>query len=154
MRFDYRNMDEAPYSFSAQPIEVQYDFESVSDKKIVRKVVRLTETNLPGVFNLALLDLLDNGSESDLSVTDNADLRTVLATVIKIIENFLTKFPGKIVTFRGSDDRRTRLYRIVISRELEAIRERFIVSGQFGDGRYENFKPNAAYRRFFVQLKP
>ncbi|GAB3639902.1 DUF6934 family protein [Spirosoma arcticum] len=146
-------MDESPSSFSAEPIEVRYDFNSVSDTKLVKKIVRLTETSLLDVFNLALLDLLDDGSESDLSVTDNNDLRTVLATVMRIIDNFLTKFPQKIVTVRGSDRRRTRLYRIVIGRELNAIRQRFMVFGEFQDGQLEPFKPNADYVRFLISLK-
>ena len=130
-------------------VEVRYDFESVSDDRTVKKVVRLTETNLPNVFNLALLDLLDDGSESDLSVTDNDDLRTVLATVMRIVDNFLTKFPQKIVTFAGSDERRTRLYRIVIGRELDAIKQRFEVTGQFGNGLLEDFKGVSRYFRVF-----
>ena len=146
-------MDETPYSFFAEPIEIRYDFDSVSDAKIVKKVVRLTETSLPNVFNLALLDLLDDGSESDLSVTDNDDLRTVLATVMRIIDNFLTKFPEKAVTIRGSDARRTRLYRIVIGRELGAIQQRFMVFGEFQDGQLEPFEPNADYVRFMISLK-
>ena len=146
-------MDESPYSFFAEPIEIRYDFDSVSDTKLVKKIVRLTETNLPNVFNLALLDLLDDGSESDLSVTDNNDLRTVLATVMRITDNFLVKFPEKIVTFAGSDERRTRLYRIVIGRELDAIQQRFVVTGQFGNGLLEDFKPNRNYKQFYIRLK-
>lgn len=146
-------MDESPYSFFAEPIEIRYDFDSVSDTKLVKKIVRLTEISLPGVFNLALLDLLDDGSESDLSVTDNNDLRTVLATVMRIIDNFLIKFPDKIVTIRGSDKRRTRLYRIVIGRELDAIKQRFVVFGEFQDGQLEYFEPNANCVRFLIILK-
>ena len=124
-------MDKTPYSFSVQPIETWYDFDSVSDNKIVKKIVGLTETNLPDIFSLALLDVLDDGSKSDLSVTDNGDLRTVLATVMRITDNFLTKFPQKVVTFSESDNRQTRLYRIVIGREVDAIQRRFVVFGKF-----------------------
>ncbi|GAB2569382.1 hypothetical protein GCM10027190_19240 [Spirosoma areae] len=100
-----------------------------------------------------MLDLLDDGSESDLSITNNDDLRTVMATVMPIVDNFLTKFPDKIVTFSGSDERRTRLYRIVISRGLDKIQKRFLVSGQLDNGQAERFQPNENYRRFFIQLK-
>ena len=146
-------MDETPASFFAEPIDVRYTFDSVSEKRTVKKIVRLTETSQPDIFNLALLDLLDDGSESDLSVTDNGDLLTVLATVMRIIDNFLTKFPQTIVTFRGSDDRRTRLYRIVIGRELDAIQRRYRIFGEYPDGQLEPFKSNADYRRFIIQLK-
>ncbi len=88
-------MDENLYPFSTDPIGVQYRFESVSDDRIVEKVARLTEMSLPDVYNAALLDILDDSSESDVSVTDNGDLRTVLATVMQIIDNFLTRFLQK-----------------------------------------------------------
>jgi hypothetical protein len=145
-------MDETPYSFSAQPVEIRYDFESVSDNRTVKKVVRLNETILLNIFNLALLDILDDGLESDLSVSNNDDLRTVLATVMQIISSFLTKFPEKIVTFRGSDERRTRLYRIVIGRELAAIQERFQVFGQLRNSHIEQFEANRDYEQFYIGL--
>lgn len=146
-------MDGSPYSFFAEPVDIRYDFDNVSDTRLVRKIVRLTETSLSNVFNLALPDLLDDSSESDISVTDNDNLRTVLATVMRIIDNFLTKFPEKIVTIRGSDERRTRLYRIVIGRELDAIKQRFDVTGQFGNGLLEDFKPDGNYKQFYIRLK-
>ncbi|AQG78791.1 DUF6934 family protein [Spirosoma montaniterrae] len=146
-------MDETTYPFRTEPLEIQYYFDSVSESKTVQKIVRFTETALPEVFNVALLDLLEDGLESDLSVTNNDDFRTVLATVMKIIDNFLTKSPDKIVTFRGSDARRTRLYRIVISREIDAIRQKFDVYGQYSDGTFEPFVANANYIRFLIKIK-
>lgn len=56
-----------------------------------------TQTDSPQIFNLALLDVLDNGKMSDISVTNNNDLRTVLATVIKIIEDFMNKNQDRFV---------------------------------------------------------
>jgi hypothetical protein len=62
-----------------------------------------------------------------MSVTDNDDLKTVLATVIKIINSFLNENPNSFVIFKGSDARRHRLYRIIISRELVEIEKSFKV---------------------------
>jgi hypothetical protein len=146
-------MDEPAYPFSSEPIEIQYNFESISAEKVVLKVVRFTETTLPNVFNLALLDVLADGEESDLSVTNNDDMRTVLATVIRIIDSFLTKFPSVFVTFRGSDDRRTRLYRLVINRELAALQGQFVVLGQLENGTLESFQSGRSYRQFYVSRK-
>jgi hypothetical protein len=146
-------MDEPQYHFSPESLDISYTFDSISDRKTVHKVVRFTETDLPDVFNLALLDLMDDGQESDLSVTNNADLRIVLATVMQIINHFLLKFSDKIVTFQGSDDRRTRLYRLVIGKELPALQQLFEIAGQYADGSIERFRPNQTYIRFFVQLK-
>ena len=110
-------MTEKSCLFEAKPIEIRYDFDSVSDEKTVKKTVifsRLT-TDL---FNVALLDVLEYGLLSDdLVMTNNQDLRTVMAAVIRVIDSFLKQLPGKIVGFQGSGERRTRLYRIVIGRE-------------------------------------
>ncbi len=147
-------MGETPHDSLAQPINIRYDFKSVSDEKTVSKIVRFTETSLPALFNLALSDLMDDGAESDMNVTNNNSMRTVLATVIRIVDNFFTKFPGVAVTFRGSDERRTRLYRIVIDRELVSIQQRYQVFGEYSDGRLELFEPDADYKRFIIRLIP
>ncbi len=146
-------MTETPYLFSAQLVEICYNFESVSDLKGVKKIVKFTETALPRIYNLALLDLLEDGEESDSSVTNNDDLQTVLATAIRIIGSFLTKFPDRIVVFTGSNARRTRPYRIVIGRELPLIQQRFVVFGGIGEKHIEAFRPNTAYDKFFIFLK-
>jgi hypothetical protein len=122
-------MDEKPYSFSLSRTEFRYEFESVSQEKVVQKVVLFTQTDSPQIFNLALLDVLEGGKMSDVSVTNNDDLRTVIATVFKIIEDFLNKNQDRFVIFKGSDDRRQRLYRIVIGRELELLQQNFQIWG-------------------------
>lgn len=122
-------MTEKPYPFSLTRTEFRYEFVSVSQDKAVNKVVLFTQTDSPLIFNFALLDVLENGKMSNVSVTNNDDLRTVLATVIKIIEDFLNKNQDRFVVFRGSDDRRQRLYRIVIGRELELLQQSFQIWG-------------------------
>ena len=146
-------MEENPYPFYLKNLEARYEFDSVSNEKIVRKAVTFTQTPIEDIYNLALLDILADGKESDMAVSNNQDLSTVLATVIKIIEEFLNKFPEKIVTFKGSDDRRTRLYRIVISKEIYKIQEKFMVLGLLENGEYELFQVNQSYRAFLIIKK-
>ena len=146
-------MDEAQYAFSTEPIEVQYNFASISDHRTVQKVVRFSETSLPRIVNLALLDILEDGTESDLIVTDNGHLRIVLATVMKTIDDFLRRLPDKIITFRGSDARRNRLYRVIISRELDQLQQRFVVLGGTGEDRFDVFQKNTDYDSFYVLAK-
>lgn len=145
-------MDEPSYQFDAQPIEFFYRFDSVSTNKTVQKVVAITETPLLNVFNLSLLDVLDTGELSDETVSNNQDMPTVLSTVLKIAENFLARFPDKVLTFRGSDDRRTRLYRIVIARELTKLQARFTIIGQIGSA-VELFQLDQPYTQFYIKLK-
>lgn len=144
-------MTEKSCPFEAKPIEIRYDFDSVSDEKTVRKTVifsRLT-TDL---FNVALLDVLEYGLLSDdLVMTNNQDLRTVMAAVIRVIDSFLKQLPGKIVGFQGSGEQRTRLYRVVIGREPGLISQQFRVEGGGGvDGDTEPFVPDRPHNSLFI----
>jgi len=142
-------MDGLTYPFTLPRTEVRYQFQSVSSQKITQKVVLFTETERPEVYNMALLDVLETGVLSDITITDNKDMRTVLATTMRITADFLGSNPGKIVTFTGSDDRRTRLYRILLSRELASIQQTFVVLGEVNHY-IEIFQPNRPYSRFYT----
>ncbi|MCY7357534.1 MAG: hypothetical protein LH609_08685 [Rudanella sp.] len=142
-------MDEPTYPFTLPRTEVRYQFQSVSSQKRTQKVVLFTETERPEVYNLALLDVLETGVLSDITVTDNKDMRTVRATTMRITANFLGSNPHKIVTFTGTDDRRTRLYRILLSRELALIQQAFVVLGEVNHY-IEIFQPNRPYSRFYT----
>lgn len=133
-------------------MEYRYDFVSVSADKEVSKIVLFTLTNSSGVYNLALLDLLPDGQTSDMSETKNKDMRTVLATVVQIVMNFLDKNPLSIVLFQGSDQKRQRLYRIIINQEFERINQQFRVFGSI-NGQIESFEPNRPYSFFLVAAK-
>lgn len=146
-------MEENPYPFYLKNLDLRYEFDSINNEKVIQKAVTFTQTPVEDIYNLALFDILADGKESDMVVSDNQDLPTVLATVIKIIEEFLNKFPEKIVTFKGSDDRRTRLYRIVISKEIDKIKERFMVLGLLENGEYELFQINQNYKAFLIIKK-
>lgn len=145
-------MDEPTYPFTLPRTEVRYQFQSVSGQKIAHKVVLFTQTERPEIYNLALLDLLDTGILSDITVTDNKDMKIVLATTMRITADFLDINPGKIVTFTGSDDRRTRLYRILLSRELARIQQEFVILGEVNHP-VEIFQPNQPYSRFYTLKK-
>ena len=132
-------MNEKSYPFKISTANIRYSFESVSEEKVIEKAVIFVETDYPNIYNLALVDVLEDRTESDITVSNNNDLETVMATVIKIIDDFLNKFPDKSVIFRGSDLRRTRLYRIIISREYESISEYFKILG-LKDGSFHQFE--------------
>ena len=99
-------MNEVPYPFEQPRIEYRYEFLSVSSSKQIRKLVLLTLTELNDIYNLALLDLLPDGETSDISESKNKDLKTILATVIKIVIDFFDKKPSSIILFQGSDEKR------------------------------------------------
>ena len=142
-------MNESYYPFGQPQIQYRYDFVSISREKEVLKRVLFTLTDTEQVYNLALLDVLPNGDVSDITETKNKDMRVVLATVVRIIVDFLNKNPQVIVLFQGSDEKRQRLYRIVINREIETVLEQFRIFGSIDD-EIEPFIANRPYDFFFI----
>lgn len=146
-------MEEKAYSFSLVRTEFRYEFFSTSTEKVVKKVVLFTETSASMVYNLALLDELENGELSDISETNNNDLVMVMATVIQIVDEFLKIKPKYFVIFKGSDERRQRLYRIIISRELLKIQRKFDIFGGIGEDFIADFEPNKEYDFYIIRQK-
>ncbi|SKB55615.1 DUF6934 family protein [Dyadobacter psychrophilus] len=143
-------MDIKPYPFSVFNAEFRYEFVSISATKAVQKVVLFVGTGASGTYNLALLDVLQDGSLCDVVETRNGDFRKVLATVFQIIHHFFERNPDCVVMFLGSDERRHRMYRIVINREIHQISKLFIVSGVIGDFS-EYFQPNTDYDYYLIE---
>lgn len=130
-----------------------FEFESVSKQKTVRKVVIYTPfQDNPDIFNLALADAFPDGSFSDKSVTNNEDMEKVMATVIRTLLRFFEKHSSKMVYVEGSTIERTRLYRIIISRELSEIEKIFTIYGLL-EFDTEVFRKNQNYNAFVITLK-
>ncbi|ACT96133.1 DUF6934 family protein [Dyadobacter fermentans] len=145
-------MQEKSYPYTSNNARFRYEFTSVIDNKIVRKVVRITQTSISNVYNLALFDILADGTLSDISESRNKDLRTVLATVFRIVMDFYTQKPGAFLLFRGSDARRHRLYSIVIAREFNQLSERFVIYGLKNDVLCP-FTPNSHFDFYVIEQK-
>ncbi|QJD79353.1 DUF6934 family protein [Spirosoma rhododendri] len=145
-------MNEPAYPFQEGPLEYTYRFESVSEQAVIQKVVLFTETSRAGLFNMALVDELSDGELSDIVVSNNEDLIMVLATVFRIAEHFLNRSPSYGIIFQGSDERRTRLYRIAISRELAVLSKTYELFG-FKNDRFTLFQSNQDYERFLIRRR-
>lgn len=76
-----------------------------------------------------------------------------MATVIKIIEDFLSQNKDFLVEFRGGDEKRHRLYRIIISRELTKINEKFEVYGGKNEDFITKFEVNQQYDYSIIRLR-
>ena len=146
-------MDEQSYPFETDRTEYIYRFDSVSEQKTIHKLVVFTDIGLGQFYNLALLDELSDGTLSDSNTTNNDDLLVVLATVFRIAEDCMNRFPDVFVYFSGSDARRTRLYRIVIGHELARLQEEYIVLGRLGNEAFP-FVINQKYDGFLIGKKP
>lgn len=146
-------MQEKSYPYTSANWHFRYEFESVSDSNNIRKVVKITRTDVSNVYNLALFDILADGTLSDISESRNKDLRTVLATVFRIILDFYTQIPGAFLLFRGSDPRRHRLYSIVIAREFKQLSERFRIYG-LQNNTLCPFVQNNQFDFYVIEQKP
>ena len=146
-------MKQKYYNYLSDEECLWFEFESVSEQKTVRKVIVYSPfQNSPDVFNLGLVDALEDGSYSDKTTTNNDDMAKVMATVIRTLLRFYEKYPLKMVYVEGSTAERTRLYRIIISRELSEIENIFTVYGLSGSVS-ELFKKNQSYDAFVIVLK-
>ena len=99
-----------------------------------------------------MLDILADGSESDMVQTKNKDMEKVLATVFRTMEVFFKTYSNCGVAFSGSTPERTRLYRIAITRELESASKLFNIMG-IKNGLLYPFEPNVEVDAFLFKLK-
>jgi hypothetical protein len=130
-----------------------FEFISVGLKGSITKVVRYTEINVKGFYNLGFGDKDPvTGFISDLIVTNNGDSHKVLATVAKTLYAFIDLNPGAVVIATGSTEARTRLYRMGITNNLEAIEKDFFVFG-LTESAWKPFHKNITYGAFLVYRK-
>lgn len=143
-------MNEPAYPFRVRTDGLLFSFYSVSEEKIVPKLVVYTPVD-DLIYNLALVDVMPDGSLADNVTTNNQDMNRVMATVIQTMLAFFEKYPDRLVYFQGSDDIRTRFYRILITRELEAARQLFVIYGKTAEQEYELFQIGQPYVGFLMQ---
>ena len=145
-------MEEPFYPFSVSESKLVFEFESVSNYAKVRKVIVYSRMNIPGFYNLALLDETTDGTTSDVTVTDNKDMKFVLATVYQTMLVFLNEYADSRIFFTGNTPARTRLYRIAINRELVKVSDSLLIQGFVGSI-FEPFAPNRDYTAFLISRK-
>ncbi|MCX6213174.1 hypothetical protein [Spirosoma sp.] len=149
-------MNEPAYTLQISSDVLSFTFDSVSSQNVIHKAIEFSPFPANAIFyNLALLDVDEDGTTNDLAISNNQDMNRVIATVFKAMRAFFEKHPNKLVYFKGSDETgiRTRLYRALISRELEQASEMFAIYGQLTEDTYEEFAPNRPYIAFIFQLK-
>lgn len=99
----------------------RFGFVSIGNKGRIPKQIEFTTTQWPGVYNLALGDIKENGELDDLSNSNNGDRNTILATVLKVVTMYTDRYPERWIYFKGSSEHRTRLYRMAISNYLDEL---------------------------------
>ena len=131
-----------------------FEFESIGTKGKVTKIIQYTEMSIKGYFNLGFGDLDLNTKEvNDEIVTNNGDGQKVLATVVSTVYAFTAKNPEAYVYATGSNEARTRLYRMGITNNLEEISIDFKVFGYTDKGIWEEFVIGEDYEAFLLTKK-
>ena len=146
-------MIENRYLLESSPDLLTFEFNSIGPKGTISKVVRYTEINVHGYYNLGFGDKDPQSSFiSDITVTNNNDSQKVLSTVARTLYLFTERYPNVIVLATGSSLTRTRLYRMGITSNLAEIEQDFVVLG-LTDSKWEPFRRNVTYHSFAIRRK-
>lgn len=141
------------YQLKAGENLTTYEFLSEGSKGRIVKLIQFTTTNYHDVFNLAFGDKNGlTGQIDDKVISNNGDSEMVLATVVSALYVFTSKYPDAWIYVTGSTKSRTRLYRMGITKYLEAAKTDFQIFGQVGNTWLE-FEKDVAYESFLVKSK-
>jgi|GEM_PF-999935 len=147
-------MEKPTYPIESSENGYWYEFESVSDQKIIKKAVGFYPyRNDEALVELVFGDMQPNGSLDVYQISNNNDMPIIIATVVQTIYRFLELYPDKIVTFIGSSASRNRLYRGIISKILMENSSEIEVLGLTFDNQLELFLSNKDYFSFLIKLK-
>lgn len=143
-RYEYQTEDELHY----------FEFTSIGPKGEIKKIVEYTKVSVDNIYNLGFGDYDENGNKiDDKIVTNNGDSKKVLATVVSTLYAFTGKYPEYWVFATGSNEVRTRLYRMGITNNLTELQEDFFVYGLKIDETFEEFIIGEDYLGFLVTRK-
>jgi hypothetical protein len=135
----------------------EFKFISNGPNGDIVKLVIFEKYPLVDFYNLALVDVVISNPRviSDSTLSNNNDLRKILATVVKILTEYTTLFPDRTIFFQGSDDagRRTTLYKRAIAAYYNELEKEFDIEGITNLNVRESFNPKGKYEAFLVRRK-
>ncbi|MCD9017502.1 DUF6934 family protein [Parachryseolinea silvisoli] len=147
-------MKHESYEAFAADDRKRFDFTSVGPRGTVAKRILIGPTSDETIFNLGLVDVLEDGITLDDSrVTNNGDRDKILATVVKAVLLFTERYPSQWLFLEGNTPARTRLYRMAISLHFADLSEIFVILGVFANWRFEPFRSNGSYAGFLIAKK-
>ncbi len=144
------------YELTEDPNKTAFEFTSEGPKGRILKGVFYSKLKLKGVenlYNLAFGDKdLESGEIDDHVITDNEDREKVIATVANTVIIFTNHYPKAQIYFEGSNNARTRLYRMAISKYFDELSETFVIKG-FIAKKWSAFEKNVNYEAFLITRK-
>lgn len=148
MKYEVYNDIEADSKFA------KFEFISEGHKGRILKRIEFASTQWQGVYNLSFGDIKANGELDDLTISNNGDRNKILATILRVVDNYTRRFPKRWVFFKGSTEHRTRLYRMAVSLHLEELSEMFeILADLNGDWEFVRFRKGLNIKAFLIKRK-
>lgn len=148
-------MNQTPYPFTRNAD--RYIFVRKGNTEIV-KMVDFTSMENPNIFNLCFGDLTLDGQIDDFVISNNGDMKRVLATVIYIAADFLIRNPKASLHFTGSTITRTSLYQRILKTYYKQLSAEFAIFASIKSGnrlKQVKFNPDSrvAYTYFLITKK-
>lgn len=107
------------YAYNCDILHLNYEFESVGENVIIKKVARFSQFG-DSIYNFGFGDLNRlTGEIDDIVVSNNGDGDKVLLTVASIIYDFTSYYPEASVFIQGTTLSRTRRYQIGINKNWQ-----------------------------------
>lgn len=130
-----------------------FTFESIGSKGTIKKIIQYSQIT-EDMYNLGFGDYNEQTGEIDDTIkSNNGDSIKVLSTVVSTLYDFTNLYPDRLVFATGSNEVRTRLYRMGISNNLEELKKDFYVFGLKPDENFEEFIVGEDYKGFLVKRK-
>jgi hypothetical protein len=140
------------YQFHTNNSFLDYEFESIGPKGVIKKVARFSKIG-DNIYNFGFGDLDESTGEiNDTVVSNNKDGDKVLVTVASIIETFTSVYINASVFIKGTTAARTRRYQMGINKYWPQISPVFEIFG-FIKGIWELFQPGENYDAFLGRRK-
>ena len=148
-------MNRPKYLYKSEEEFKVYSFYSEGVKGLIKKMIVFSYTGESDIYNLGFGDYnSETKTIDDEVITNNGDSLKVLATVASTVYAFTEKYPNALVFATGSNNFRTRLYRMGITNNLEEIKIDFEVFGLRVDNNlWEEFISGEDYEAFIVKRK-
>ena len=148
-------MNRPKYLYKSEEEFKVYSFYSEGIKGLIKKMIVFSFTGESNIYNLGFGDYnSETKTIDDEVITNNGDSLKVLATVASTVYAFTEKYPNALVFATGSNNFRTRLYRMGITNNLEEIKIDFEVFGLRVDNNlWEEFISGEDYEAFIVKRK-
>lgn len=87
------------YDYTILDEHKRYDFVSIGEH-IIRKTIIFYKTQHFEIYTLTLADIAEDNKLDIYTVSDNGDMKKILATVLSAITSFLEYYPNSKVVFR------------------------------------------------------